>query len=64
MRAQLGEALADAALDDVLEVDDAEQPPSLGDRQRRAAGLGDPVGDGAQLATVASGTGSALPTAQ
>ena len=37
--AQLGEALADAALDDVLEVDDAEQPAVLGDRERRAAGL-------------------------
>ena len=39
--AQLGEALADAALDDVLEVDDAEQPAVLGDGERRAAGLGD-----------------------
>ena len=34
---QLGEALADAALDDVLEMDDAEQPIVLGDRERRAA---------------------------
>ena len=37
--AQLGEALADAALDDVLEVNDAEQPAVLGDRERRAARL-------------------------
>ena len=43
--AQLGKALADAALDDVLEVDDAEQPAVLGDGERRAAGLGDRVGD-------------------
>ncbi len=43
--AQFGEALADAALDDVLEMDDAEQAAVLGDRQRRAAGLGDLVGD-------------------
>ena len=48
--AQLGEALADAALDDVLEVDDAEQLAVLGDRQRRAAGLRDRVGDGLDLA--------------
>ena len=41
--AQFGKALADAALDDVLELDDAEQPAVLGDRQRRAAGLGDLV---------------------
>ena len=43
--AQLGEALADAALDDVLEVDDAQQFAVLGDGQRRAAGLGDRLGD-------------------
>ena len=48
--AQLGEALADAALDDVLEVDDAEQPAVLGDGQRRAAGLGDLVRDRIDLA--------------
>ena len=43
--AQRREALADAALDDVLQVDDAEQPAVLGDRERRAAGLGDALGD-------------------
>ena len=48
--AQLGEALADAALDDVLEVDDAEQPAVLGDGERRAAGLRDGVGDRIDLA--------------
>ena len=48
--AQLGEALADAALDDVLEMDDAEQLAVLGDGQRRAAGLGDRVGDRLDLA--------------
>ena len=36
--------------DDVLEMDDAEQPAVLGDRQRRAAGLGDCVGDRIDLA--------------
>ena len=48
--AQLGEALADAALDDVLEVDDAEQAPVAGHGERRAAGLGDALGDGLDLA--------------
>ena len=43
--AQLGEALADAALDDVLEVNHAEQLAILGDRERRAARLRDRVGD-------------------
>ena len=47
---QLGEALADAALDDVLEVDDAEQPVVLGDGERRAALSGDPLGDDGHLA--------------
>ena len=35
--AQLVEALAHAALDDVLQVDDAERPVVLGDDERRAA---------------------------
>ena len=48
--AQLGEALADAALDDVLELDDAEEPTVLGDGERRAAGLRDGVGDRADFA--------------
>ena len=40
--AQLGEALLDAALDDVLELDDAERRlRALGDDERRAALLGD-----------------------
>ena len=47
---QLGEALADAALDDVLEMDDAEQLAIARHRQRRAAGLGDSVGDRLDLA--------------
>ena len=38
---QLGEALLDAALDDVLELDDAEHSRAVGDDQRRAARLGD-----------------------
>ena len=48
--AKLGEALANAALDDVLEVNDAEQLAVLGDGERRAAGLGDSLGDGVDLA--------------
>ena len=48
--AQFGKAGADAALDDVLEVDDAEQPPIARHRQRRAACLGDLVGHGLDLA--------------
>ena len=43
--AQFGEALADAALDDILEVDDAKQTAVLGNRQRRAAGLGNRIGN-------------------
>src|SRR6202043_865653 len=38
------ETLADATLDDVLEVDDAQQAAVLRDRQRGAAGLGNLVG--------------------
>ena len=41
--AQLVEALAHAALDDVLEVDDAEHEVVLRDDERRAAGAGDLV---------------------
>jgi hypothetical protein len=52
-----GETLADAALDDVLEVDDAQQPAVLGDRQRRAARLGDLFGDLRQLARRIEGAG-------
>jgi hypothetical protein len=36
-RAQLGEALLDAALDDVLQEDDAEELAAVGDDERRAA---------------------------
>ena len=43
IRRSSDEALADAALDDVLQVDDAEQPAVLRHGQRRAAGLGDLV---------------------
>ena len=39
---QLGEALPHAAFDDVLEVDDAEHAGTIGHRERRAAGAGDP----------------------
>ena len=52
--AQLGEALPDAALHDVLELDDAEHLGAVGDDERRRARLGDGVdraadvgGDGA-----------------
>ena len=48
--AQFGEAFADAALDDVLEVNDAEHLAVLGDGERRAARLGNDVGDGVELA--------------
>ena len=48
--AKLGKALANAALDDVLEVDDAEQPSVLGHGERRSARLGDGLGDGIDLA--------------
>src|SRR5581483_3510298 len=43
-------ALADAALDDVLELDHAEELAVLGDRQRRAAGLRDLIGNAGELA--------------
>src|SRR5690606_4660713 len=48
--AQLGEAFADAALDDVLEVDDAEEPSVPDHGEGRAADLGDLAGDHLQLA--------------
>src|SRR5215475_7577583 len=41
---QLGKALTDAALHDILEVNDAEQPAILRHGKRGAAGLGDGVG--------------------
>ena len=41
--AQVVETLADAGLDDVLEVDDAEDLRSLGDDERRAACRGDGI---------------------
>jgi hypothetical protein len=43
--AQFREALADAALDDVLEVDHAEDAAVLGDGEGSAARLGDLLGD-------------------
>ena len=56
--AQRREALADAAFDDVLEMDDAQQLAVLGHRQRRAAGLGDAVRDDSQRrASAATRTG-------
>ena len=39
--AQCGEPLLDIRLDDILQVDDAEQAIAIGYRQRRAAGAGD-----------------------
>ncbi len=39
--AQFGEAFLDAALDDVLEIDDAQRAIAFGHDQRRAAALGD-----------------------
>ena len=47
---QLGEALADAAFDDVLEVNHAEELAILGDGERCAARLRDRIGDGIDLA--------------
>ena len=47
--AQVREALAHAALDDVLQVDDAEWLPAVGDDQRRAAGAGNALHDSAEL---------------
>jgi hypothetical protein len=47
--AQLRKALLDAALHDVLQIDDAQQPAIAGDSERRAAGFGDLFGDGADL---------------
>ena len=40
--AEAVEALLDAALHDVLEVNDAEHARAVGDRERRAAGVADP----------------------
>src|SRR4030095_16165703 len=46
---ELGEALADAALDDVLELDGAQHPGAVGDPQRRGPGPGDAVHRGTDL---------------
>ena len=46
--AQLGEALLDVGLHDVLQVDDAEQAVAIGKAERRAAGAGDAVDGGAE----------------
>ena len=46
--AQLGEALLDAALDDVLQLDDAEHARAVGHHQRRAAAARDVVDRGLQ----------------
>ena len=55
---QLGEALADAALDDVLQVDDAEQAAVLGDGERRAALSGDARRRSRSVSRTASETGA------
>src|SRR5262249_50995867 len=47
--AQLGEALADAALDDVLQFDHAERLAVLGDDERRRALPGDRLGRAAHV---------------
>ena len=47
--AELVEALAQAGLDGVLELDDAERPPVPADRERRRAQAGDLVADRLQL---------------
>ncbi len=47
--AKLGKAVADAALDDVLKLNDAEQLAVLGHGKGRAARLGDRLGDGVDL---------------
>ena len=46
---QLPEALPDASLDDVLELDGPEDSGAIGDDERRRALLGDPVDDAAEL---------------
>src|SRR5262249_48206394 len=45
------EALADAALDHILKVNNAENLISVGDHQRGSSGIGDPVGDAFDLRT-------------
>ena len=52
--AQVGEVLADARLDDVLQMDDPEHLPVPGHHERGAAGPGHPVGDGRGLGAVAA----------
>jgi hypothetical protein len=47
--AQPGEALANAAFDDVLEMREAEQLAAQRDRQRRATGFGDDFGRACEL---------------
>jgi hypothetical protein len=47
--AQLAEPLADAALDDVLELHAAEHARAVGNHQRRGAGLGDRIDGGVHL---------------
>src|SRR6476619_5153421 len=47
--AKLGEAIADSAFDDILEMNDAEQFPVLRHGKGRAAGLGDRLGNGVNL---------------
>ena len=51
----------DAGLDDVLQLDHAEQPAIGGDRQRRGAGAAD-AGDGFGEGGVAAGVPSAFST--
>ena len=48
-RPQMREPIADAALDDVLQMNDAEGAAALGDDERRAAGAGHTLNDRGEL---------------
>jgi hypothetical protein len=47
--AQLLQSLFHPSFDDVLQVDDSEQPSAVGNRQRRATGAGNPIGSLAEF---------------
>ena len=59
MARKRGEALLDVGLHHVLQMDDAEQPAALGDRERRAAGARDAFDGGAEAP--AAPTAAAMP---
>ena len=56
MRRSCGETLLDVGLDDVLQMDDAEQPAVFGQAERRAAGAGDALDGGAESRRLGHGT--------